>query len=173
MSRSSVCFAPAKRNSWAALMLGLFVCGQLASRATASPIQSQVHQQALRPSQTLQAWAAFLAGGAEEWAAVHAPPINADVEVAMKKALASPQPLANVWVEYLLWRYHLNPVRFTHYHPNLGPILSQIDTPTPTPTPEPQNIPEPGTITISLILIGAACSWRWRSVLSEKGAGTP
>ena len=78
-------------------------------------------------------------------------------------------------IDYLVWRRDLNPFRFDHYHPYLGPRLAQLLTPPldpPTNVPvapeveaadhaarasgdSPPSVPEPN----SLILIGLVSAW--------------
>ena len=55
------------------------------------------------------------------------------------------------YYNYLRWRFNLNPARFTHYHPNLGPafaaeqqtINNQCPCPVPPPVTGPVVIPPP------------------------------
>lgn len=171
-------------------VLGLMVLALGGRWAEASPIRER--QIEARQARSLSAWSNFLAGGSGLWSRVHAPRITEAVHVAMAQALSTSNPRSNPWIEYLEWRHNLNPARFDHWHPVLGPQLEnlpplQTTTPSVTPQPHPQKVskppktvtpsqggltppthptvPEPGSLTLSIGLIAAGFWWRWRGAL--------
>jgi hypothetical protein len=99
----------------------------------------------------LQAWLNFLAEGETHWASVHAPPITANVRKFMAQELNSADSTSTPMVTYLEWRRNLDPTRFDHYHPTMGPELQTLlptttstsTPPTPTPNPSPQTVGPP------------------------------
>lgn len=144
------------------------------SPSEAAPIHSHALATATGPVEQPglgPAWARFLAGGAALWAESKPPRIPAHLHLLSQNG----QLVESPFVDYLFWRRSLNPIRFDHYHPSLGPALGNlippttpipiptpIPTPTPTPNPQPQ-VPEPASVMIALILAGAALWQRRRS----------
>ena len=127
-------------------------------------------------------WSAYLQASPSVWRTVHAPTFTPAVRSMIWRELRQGgDPSALPMINYLTWRWSLNPQRFTHYHPRLGAAIERLAnqptvtvpetiTPTPTPTPplippSPQtvdpNVPEPSTILMAM-LIGAwgVCSRR-------------
>jgi hypothetical protein len=174
-----------ERSRWHArtLATGLLAIS-LAGPASASPIRAVTHA-ATGHNTVLNEWAAFLAGGPAEWAAVHAPPITAAFKHEANLALNGSNPTSNPIVQYLEWRHNLDPARFDHWHPTLGPLLETLNTPTsstaaPPATsihPAPQLIPplastpEPSGITLGLALLGAGAWWRARANRAPRTPG--
>jgi len=132
-------------------------------------------------------WSSYLLASPSVWSSVHAPAFSPQVRSLIWRQVHATNSTALPMIDYLLWRRSLNPVRFDHYHPKLGPTLANLlnqptpttiapqslipSTPTTTPTvapllpPETQtvmpNVPEPSSILIALA-IGAwgICSRR-------------
>jgi hypothetical protein len=140
-----------------------------ASNAGASPI----HAYRLATPEVLgPAWARFLAGGPTLWALVTPPRLPSGLELQYQNGALVETP----FVDYLYWRRSLNPARFDHYHPNIGPALGQLTPPTtavpgstttgtPPINPQPQNgVPEPASLPLALSLVGAGLWWRRRIV---------
>jgi hypothetical protein len=115
----------------------------LAPSSRASSISHHVIHASSLP-RDLQAWVNFLDAGVTHWASVHAPPITANVRRFMAQELNSPDPTSTPMVTYLEWRRNLDPTRFDHYHPNMGPELQSLLPTTATSTP-PLN-PSPQTV---------------------------
>jgi hypothetical protein len=128
------------------ILVGLFLVGAIpAGTARSGPIQ---HRQATtQGNPAFTAWNRFLAGGETEWEH-HAPPkITAQIHVLMNRALNSADPTANANVQYLMWRRDLDPARFDHWHPRIGPMLQALETsPATTPvTTSPQVLTPPSS----------------------------
>lgn len=135
--------------------------------AQATPIRS-----------SLARWETFVEGGPRIWKARHAPPLVLSVREALQQAVMGPAATENPFVQYLMWRRSLNPARFDHWHPFLGPRIHELvpvvhhaSRPSVSPHerpplhPEPQVIPpvpEPDTILIAMALIGSGVWWRKR-----------
>lgn len=140
--------------------------------AQASPIR-HYHQHASSIPRDLRSWVNFLSGGPGVWSQVHAPPLTSHVRQLIAQELLSPDPTSSPTVSYLEWRRNLNPARFDHWHPHLGPTLQSLlppaicccccrcptlnpnpspqgqsadsnPTPNPNPGPGPKSIPIPG-----------------------------
>lgn len=133
------------------LILGAAYLGLTGMPAEAS----RIHPHFSRNERDLLSWESYITRGPQFWSAVHAPEISAAVRTAMNRAVASVDPTANPWVEYLLWRHDLAPARFDHWHPRLGPELERLlppqtsrpstkPRPPAKPTPQGQNIQNPG-----------------------------
>ncbi len=149
-----------------AFSVAILLALSTAATSQASPIRAE------SVSSDLRAWEKFIAGGETLWESGHAPPINLQVREAMDAALKTADPAADPWVQYLAWRRDLDPTRFDHYHPLIGPIVGSLlppttttSTTTPPPsgqqvTPPPVPAPEPGTFAIALGLCGAGLWWR-------------
>jgi hypothetical protein len=120
-------------------------------------------------------WARFLAGGPALWSVVRSPKIPSGLVLAMQNGELVETP----FVEYLLWRRSLNPARFDHYHPFVGPELGMLIPPPTTPVtppggttsggpppvnPQPENgVPEPtGLFAFATLAAWAAVIWRRR-----------
>lgn len=152
--------------------VALWVVGWVSCPAGASGIRGHhlivaKHAQSLGP-----AWGGFLSGGQSVWETAKAP--------RFPSGLALPSHLGRLvdtpFVDYLSWRRSLDPARFDHYHPNVGPELALMTTPvraTPAATtmggvpkhpfrPTPQNLPEPGSLGIAFVLLGAGLAVRNR-----------
>src|SRR5258708_38258805 len=107
-----------KRRVLAAGLLGLCLTFPIA----ASPITIQ------------NEWTSFLEGGKAEWTTTSPPPITLRIKEEMVEALASASPTSTLFVQYLEWRRDLDPARFDHWHPEMGPVLQTLAT-TPATTP--------------------------------------
>jgi PEP-CTERM motif len=129
------------------------------------------------------AWNSFLSLGPNVWAATSwTPPFTLAVRRSIWQILNTGDPAtiaSNPMIDYLLWRRDLNPTRFDHYHPFLGPQLGQLEPPTNVPvTPEekppittaPQEVPPPVPEPNGLLLIGLVSAWGlWRR---RRGSGS-
>lgn len=142
--------------------------GVIRSHAFAGPVRTEL---TLGP-----AWSRFLAGGPARWAVTRPPRFPSGLSLLTRNGQIVDTP----FVDYLIWRRNLNPVRFDRYHPFIGPALGQL-LPPPSPPkpptavpgqidppitpPRPQvGTPEPGTISIAVILAGIALAYRKRSI---------
>jgi hypothetical protein len=153
------------------VLAGLACLGLLPVETTqASPI----HGFAIggREPRRLSTIGAFVPRRLELRSRVAAPHFSAGVRITMADSSLMETP----FVRYLLWRRGLDPARFDHYHPRIGPILASLSPPPPSPPtsvptthptpppsiPQPQglNVPEPPTTLLALALIGAALWWR-------------
>lgn len=146
-----------------------------AAPAAAGPIRGH-HLHRVHAESTLgPAWGRFLSGGPALWAVARSPRIPSGSTLLSQNGRLVETP----FVDYLLWRRSLNPARFDHYHPFLGPALGSLLPPPTTPTrptpggrtgggpppvnPQPQNgVPEPGSILVGLVLASAALASRPR-----------
>ncbi len=134
------CGSLAKRRYAPLLALALMTLGTTPAHASRIHHLSYARQQA-----QLQQIQTFLNGGEVVWSATRPPifPRSVLSEAATEIAAGNETTL----VQYLHWRRDLNPSRFDHYHPYLGPLLAndtKITTPSllPTPTVNPTT---PGT----------------------------
>ncbi len=164
-------------------VLAVSAAGLLARPAVASPIRSH-HLIVVSNVDSLgPAWARFLEGGIPLWEVRKPPRFPSGLVLPESQGVLVDTP----FVDYLLWRRSLDPTRFDHYHPFIGPLLGQGLTP-PTSThssvatprggtprsglgddhpanPQPQQgVPEPGTLSVALVLIGAGYAWQRRNV---------
>jgi hypothetical protein len=115
--------------------------------AGASSIHHPIHASSL--PRDVSRWLNFLAGGEPLWSEVHAPPIDATIRHFMAQELKSPDPTSTPMVMYLEWRRNLDPTRFDHYHPQMGPELQTLlppTTPTATATTTPPTAPSPQVV---------------------------
>src|SRR5947209_3822107 len=124
MSRSTSGRRMPRRPRRFEVLLSLTVLGLSAPWAEASPIRQ--HAVGAPGARDLRAWSSFLAGGPMLWSHAQAPHISGAVHVAMAQAMGSADPTSSPWVRYLLWRHDLNPRRFDHWHPGLGPALERL-----------------------------------------------
>jgi hypothetical protein len=164
------------RHVFAVAALGLL----LASPTHASAIHSYANLKLRTEASLGPAWQRFLTGGAALWAVVKPPPFPSGLVLAKSNGLLVETP----FVTYLQWRRNLDPTRFDHYHPVVGPELAQLTTPAVTiatnPTgqtlappsstdPQPQTtvVPEPDAIVVALALGSAAFGWYWRRGLNR------
>lgn len=155
----------------ASVALGAF--GPAAGPAGASGIRRH-HLIVVSSAQSLgPSWARFLSGRETLWESARPP--------AFPSGLVLPTRLGRLvdtpFVDYLNWRRSLDPARFDHYHPNVGPELALpaphlMPTPAATATgggtkhpfrPAPQNLPEPGSLGIAVVLLGAGLAVRNRA----------
>jgi hypothetical protein len=183
MSRLTSVALFVERPRWFAAVLALTFLGLSAGSAEASPIRQ--YNLSARSATNLGNWSSFLAGGPSVWARRSAPRITGGVRAAMAQALGSANSRLSPWVQYLLWRQSLNPLRFNRWHPQMVPYLNlppttcpcsctpckpitpqQVHKPPRTVTPgviTPPSTPEPNTVLISLCLIGSGCLWRYHT----------
>lgn len=181
------------RGPWLAVGLGL-VALLGADRAWAGPIRGRAN----RPGLLVQARAVnrwehyYQAALRHHWRNVQVPRV---VIRSLQPGADGLLPQSSL-VEYLQWRHGLDPIRFDHYHPFLGPMLehdqlirslippptlalvpptrpTEIDSlviPPPTVGPEflvpPPQVPEPSMLWIGLALVGIAARVR-----SDRRAG--
>lgn len=156
------------------VLLGLLGIGLVTGSATASPIRRHRIIVVRNVDSLGSAWAHFLEGGPTRWAAVQSPRFPSGLLLPTTNG----QLIDTPFVDYLDWRRSLNPRRFDHYHPFIGPALGNLIPPTnlTTPIPPPSSIssagepsvnpapqigtPEPGSLAMSLTLIGAGILWR-------------
>lgn len=128
------------------------------------------------PPPTHLSFARFLAGGPSLWS--HTTP-------RIPRGLALPRmadglPAPGLFLDFLLYRRALNPRRFDHHHPIVGPLLAsdlpalpplsvpvafpQTVGPAPLIRPSTQRVPEPSGLLIGgVILAGVAFVRRWRN----------
>jgi hypothetical protein len=110
--------------------------------AEASPIRH--HRVTSESAPKLPAWQKFLHGGPELWARAQPPEIGTEIHHMMNHGLKSADPMANLNVEYLMWRQSLDPARFDHFHPRVGRELQAMLTPTSaSPSTNPGSTVEP------------------------------
>lgn len=151
------------------MVIGMALLGVVvpATSVRAMPIRS-----------SLVRWEQFVEGGPRVWKREHAPPLVLSVRRALQAAVMGRDATVNPFVQYLTWRRSLNPARFDHWHPFLGPRIHEllphlphVSRPSVSPHerpplhPEPQVIPpvpEPDTILIAMALIGSGVWWRKR-----------
>ena len=143
--------------------------------ASAGPIRAyRVHAERTGPALG-PAWGRFLADGPGLWSVAHAPRFPSGIHLASVSGRLVETP----FVDYLLWRRSLDPARFDHFHPFVGPRLAALDSnlsaasiptiqsqslvPPPPLKVSPETItPEPGSLAISVGLLGAGAWWRRR-----------
>jgi len=149
---------------------------RLAAQELRAP--NPLHNPALSPT-----WNAFLGMGPSGWGAYQSPAFTVPTRLAVRRMLgaASRSIGLDPMLEYLIWRRDLNPARFDHFHPFLGPRIGQLLTPPDLPPPlvvapevppitpppplvVPDNpVPEP----TGWIIAALASAWglwrRWRS----------
>ncbi len=161
-------------RSWKRFWRGLVVLGlgMIPGQGEASSIHGHrlivvSNEDSLGP-----AWARFLAGGASYWDVARPPRFPSDLVLPKN---SNGTLVETPFVDYLTWRRDLDPSRFDHYHPNVGPELAQLTTPSVVPSVvkpvpptkpfnvAPQNLPEPASLPLALILFGAAYAWRERT----------
>ena len=151
----------------------------LATPTHASAIHSDANLTLRTEASLGPAWQRFLAGGAALWAVVKPPPFPSGLVLETSNG----QVVETPFVTYLQWRRDLDPTRFDHYHPVVGPELAQLTTPAVTTTtnptsqtlvppsstdPQPQTVvPEPDAIVVALALGSAAFGWNWRRGLNR------
>ncbi|MFI5460835.1 MAG: PEP-CTERM sorting domain-containing protein [Isosphaerales bacterium] len=154
-------------------------------KVEAAPIHgNHAHQDALEASLAhagrYQSWSGYLMGGPSVWSSVIHPRITPAVESAIWKAIRTDPGETSPWIQFMLYKQSLDPVRFAHYHPNLSPALNrlsasstvaQVVTPgssttpnggTATPLTLGQEIPEPATWLLAIGLAGWGAWWRRR-----------
>ena len=152
----------------------------LMTPAQASAIHSNAHWKLRTETSLGPQWQRFLAGGPSLWATTRAPAFPSGLVLATSNGL----PVETPFVDYLLWRRALDPTRFDHYHPNVGPELAQLTSSTaatssnlsaesltapPTTNPQPQTVvPEPDAILVGLLLATAGLGWHWRGRLNRE-----
>ncbi len=155
-----------------------------ASAAEAHPIK----RGRIRIESTNQTrWQAFLSGGPTLWSVERPPPIPGHIHLATSGGLLVQTP----FVFYLEWRHNLDPTRFDHYHPLLGPLIETTQSaqnlppvtippaPVTAPLPPPAtlsgpqgctNCPEPPAWAVALVLCGGTIWLKrgWKRRLSTR-----
>jgi hypothetical protein len=148
---------PSKRDAWNSRLgfgrrslapfaagLGLFAALLSAGPASASPIISNQQDDPKTTTELSlgQNWLNFLAGGPSLWAVESPPPFPSGLVLLTQNG----QIIETPFVDYLIWRRNLDPARFDHFHPNVGPVLGQLTPPTTTvPTGTPRSGVPAGT----------------------------
>jgi hypothetical protein len=120
-----------------------------AAGPTGRPVQAAPikHHHVAEKGQTHRTgWQKFLDGGAAHWSKADPPTIDLHIRVLMDKALHSPHAATNRNVQYLEWRRSLNPARFDHWHPKMGPMLQGLIPPASTSHPSSGTVTQPQTI---------------------------
>lgn len=72
------------------------------------------------------AWARYLGGGPALWARVHDPVVTPGIKAMMFESTRSTDPSLAPMAQFLIWRRELNPPRFDHWHPFLGPAVARL-----------------------------------------------
>jgi PEP-CTERM motif len=134
-----------------------------------------------------QSWTHFLLGGPSFWAAHPHPLYDFQVRETIWNIIKTDPGGENPMIAFLLWKQSLDPTRFDHFHPNIGPAidklvapkLSETSTPTSTSTSPststtttsppsegqqlspPTATPEPSTWVMTIGMAGWAF-WRCR-----------
>jgi hypothetical protein len=145
-----------------------------------------VHDAAVAHPGIFKSWSAYLLGGPSVWSTLVHPPVSRSVETAIWHALKTDPPRdANPWIEFLVWKRHLDQARFDHFHPNVaraleklappqtGPQLASPPPSTPgsgTTTPPlqgqqigPNPVPEPASWLLAVGITGWGLWWRRRA----------
>ena len=153
-----------------ALLAAAAVAPQRAARASA------IHAEALKFTTEADLgprWKSFLAGGPALWAITTPPSFPSHLVLYYQ---ANGVPVETPFVDYLIWRRNLDPLRFDANHPGAGPVLELIKPPkTPSSTPPagqnltPPSVPEPAALTVALTTAAAALGWRHRCRLQRGG----
>ncbi|HKI20588.1 MAG TPA: PEP-CTERM sorting domain-containing protein [Isosphaeraceae bacterium] len=128
-----------------------------------------------------RSWPEYLMGGPSVWSHVIHPPVTPAVESAIWKAIKTDPGETSSWVQFLLYKQSLDPVRFAHFHPKLSQSLNTLSAPptgaqvvnpapsspstggTSSPETEGQQIPgvpEPAPWLLTLAMAGWAAWWR-------------
>ncbi len=81
------------------------------------------------------AWENYISHGPAYWLGVHAPTITRAVAAWMYSTVREADPFSDPMTDYLYWRWSLDPARFDHYHPWLGPALGGLTPPSSSPSP--------------------------------------
>lgn len=163
--------------------LGCLLLVLAANPAGASPIRSRhdhrpTHAQPIRATRAQPglgaAWSRFLAAGPTHWSTARPPGIPSGLHL----VTTGGQLVETPFVDYLFWRRSLNPARFDHYHPVVGPELGLLLPPPTNPTPVPVGLtisgpppfnpqpeigtPEPAALPMALTLIAVGVWYRRR-----------
>jgi hypothetical protein len=133
-----------ERQRCCAVVLALGGFGLATAAAEARPIRSTIHVQEVH-SRTMDEWLHYLSAGPGMWTRVVHPQVSREIRMTIDHALASPDPLHNEFVNYLVWKRSLDPIRFTRYHPRLSPELARLSYPVVTSVPTPP-VPEAQTV---------------------------
>jgi len=154
-------------------------------RVEAAPIHSNharhdAQEASLARASMSQSWSEYLMGGPSVWSSVIHPRVTPAVELAIWKAIRTDPGDTSPWIQFLLYKQSLDPVRFAHYHPRVSLALNrlsasttvaQVVTPessttptggTTTPVTQAQEIPEPATWLLAIGLAGWGAWWRRR-----------
>lgn len=112
------------RASWRWAWLGLALLIPLPGRgAAASPIQRLRMSRVAAASVTSRGsyWDRYFARALQ----MHSLRVQGPNALRVLSVAPAAQLSSSAFVDYLLWRRSLNPVRFDHYHPYLAPMLQQ------------------------------------------------
>jgi hypothetical protein len=120
-------------------------------RAEAAPIRKQ-HDAELAGEGIPQGWSHFLLGGPTLWATHEQHPLyDLHVRTAIWNIIKTDPGGENPMIAYLLWKQSLDPARFDHFHPSIGPAIDKLVAPkvalTSTPPASPPSQSTPGTPT--------------------------
>ena len=89
-------------------------------------------------------WQEYLNGGVSMWSAAKPPRIPSGIRLASVNG----RLVETQFVDYLLWRRSLDPIRFDAHHPNISGPLAQILVPPATPIEPPASIPPQGQVVV-------------------------
>src|SRR4051794_17608907 len=138
-----------RREGRRLLRIVVVVLATSAGGRTGLPVQAAPikHHHVAEKGQTHRTgWQKFLDGGAAHWTKADPPNIDLHIRVLMDKALKSPHAASNRNVQYLEWRRSLNPARFDHWHPKMGPMLQALIPPASSSHPSTGTVSQPQTL---------------------------
>ena len=93
--------------------------------ANAAPIH-KVHEFAEVDRDSFRTWPEYVLGGSTVWSSIPHPPLTAENERAIWRAIKSDLSESNPFVQFFQFRQDLAPRRFDHYHPRLALELHKI-----------------------------------------------
>jgi hypothetical protein len=118
----------------------------------AAPIRKN-HELDLNDQGVPKGWSHFLLAGPTFWETHVHPPYDFQVRMTIWNIIKTDPGGENPMIAFLLWKQSLDPARFDHFHPNIGPAIDKLvalkvsQTSTPTSTPSSPNPSTPGTTT--------------------------
>jgi hypothetical protein len=129
------------------MIVGAAVLASAGATASATPIRHHHIGAEAVSARDYRGWVGYLAAGPRVWATVHDPEVTLAARQAIHRALQVSDPLSNPWIQYLEWRRDLDPARFDHWHPRLGPQLAQLLPVPTTPSTSVTSVSQPQTTT--------------------------